>query len=305
LIFGESAGGYSVKQLIANPPSPLPYSAAIMQSQASGVQGGPVSFGKLATLLGCNSTSQLACVRAAPADKIRDIIEKQRLIFGPIEDGKTMAKDVRINIKSGKAAKIPLIIGTNKNEGTPFMHSGLAVPGASIGTIIGGLAGGPELGEGLLLVTKDLYPKDKFPTDYDLGAALLTDSGFQCPTDILVKAFAESGYSVHRYFYTADFPEEVAIPKPGAWHGGEISPIFKTYTSKNSSLDSLSNAMQSIWTGFAKDPNAPIPRWSPYTTQQHDVFEFVTVGQNKVIKAEEIDKRCEVIGDLVAGAHDI
>lgn len=30
-VFGESAGGESVKQLLANPPSPLPFSAAIMQ----------------------------------------------------------------------------------------------------------------------------------------------------------------------------------------------------------------------------------------------------------------------------------
>jgi carboxylesterase 2 len=305
LIFGESAGGYSVKQLIANPPSPLTFSAAIMQSQASGVQGGSVSFNKLATFLGCNSTSQLACVRAAPADKIRDIIEKQRLIFGPIEDGKTMVKDVRPIIKSGKAAKVPMIIGTNKNEGTPFMTTGLAVPGASIASIIGGLAGGTELGEGLILITKELYPKEKYPTDYDFGSALLTDSGFQCPADILVKTFVESGYSVHRYFYSADFQEEAGFPKAGAWHSAEIQPIFKTYITKNASLDSLSNTMQSLWTGFAKDPNAAIPKWTPYTTQQHDVFEFVTAGENKLIKAEDIDARCTTIGDLVAAAHDI
>jgi carboxylesterase type B len=31
-IFGESAGGWSVKQLIALPPKPLPFRAAILQS---------------------------------------------------------------------------------------------------------------------------------------------------------------------------------------------------------------------------------------------------------------------------------
>jgi carboxylesterase 2 len=32
-IFGESAGGESIKQLLANPPSPLTFSSAILQSE--------------------------------------------------------------------------------------------------------------------------------------------------------------------------------------------------------------------------------------------------------------------------------
>jgi carboxylesterase 2 len=297
LIFGESAGGYSVKQLIAQPPSPLPFSAAIMESEASGVKGGPVAFNKLASALGCNATAQLACVRAAPATKIKYIIETQRLTFGPIEDGKTMLQDVRDNIRKGKAAKVPVIIGTNKNEGTPFIAIGMTSDNVTVGQILGSFAGSPELGDAVIQATASLYPKSEFTTDRKLGAALFTDIGFQCPAAVLAQTFADSGYSVRRYFFSAVFPEESPLADAGAYHSAEILPIFKTYNEKNTRIDNLSNIMQGIWTGFAKSPEASIANWPPVTKSEMPVREFGTTS-DQTIKASSIDARCGLIGPM-------
>lgn len=299
LIYGESAGGFSVKQLIANPPSPLPFSAAIMQSQASGVGSGHVAFNKLAGALGCNSTAQLACVRAAPALRIKDIIERQELSFGPIPDGKTMVKDVRDNIKSGKAAKIPIIIGTNKNEGSAFMTTGLSTGNVTVGGVIGSFAGSTALGDAVVSATKAFYPKTEFPTDFEQGAALFTDLGFLCPVAKLTQTLVDSGYSVRRYFYSGDFPEIYPFPNAGAWHSGEITPIFGNYDPKIGRLDHISNVMQSVWTGFAKNPDAQIPNWPLVTKSDMPVREFGTI-RDSTVQASDLDKRCLIIGPMAA-----
>ncbi|KAK1035302.1 hypothetical protein LTR74_018887, partial [Friedmanniomyces endolithicus] len=95
-IFGESAGGYSVKQLLANPPAPMTYRAAIMESEAALFTGnGLTSWEALVADLGCTaSASQIDCVRAAPATQIENIIETNMLDFPPVSDNITSTSDV-------------------------------------------------------------------------------------------------------------------------------------------------------------------------------------------------------------------
>ena len=61
-IFGESAGGESVKQLLANPPSPLPFRGAIMESQQTGlVADGKLNYENVLSHFGCTT---LECIRS-------------------------------------------------------------------------------------------------------------------------------------------------------------------------------------------------------------------------------------------------
>lgn len=46
-LFGESAGGESIKQLLANPPSPLPFAGAILQSENTVLIGMFIRFHSL------------------------------------------------------------------------------------------------------------------------------------------------------------------------------------------------------------------------------------------------------------------
>jgi carboxylesterase 2 len=122
-IFGESAGGYSVKQLLANPPSPLPFAAAIMESQqiaASGV--GLVSYNAVLANFSCETApSPIDCLREVPATQIKAVIESESLGFPPVNGDGTQLNDVRPSISSGKFAKVPIFLGTNANEGRVFV----------------------------------------------------------------------------------------------------------------------------------------------------------------------------------------
>lgn len=125
-IFGESAGGYSVKQILAQPPKvnygSLPFRAAILESQAVAVTG-PSSGNWNLTVshFGCNGTSSpLACLRKVPFQQIRDFISNQSLSFAPVK-GPTFTSDVRPQVITGQFAQVPTLFGTNHDEGRVFV----------------------------------------------------------------------------------------------------------------------------------------------------------------------------------------
>jgi carboxylesterase 2 len=123
VIFGESAGGYAVKQLLANPPSPLPFAGAIMESQQAMMPfNGLSEWNRGIRNLGCsNDTSPLACMRKLPASEIKISIENNLQFFPPVHEDGTSTKDVRESIMSGKFAKVPILMGTNANEMRVFL----------------------------------------------------------------------------------------------------------------------------------------------------------------------------------------
>ena len=126
-IFGESAGGESVKQLLAQPPSPLPFRGAIMQSQNTALIGdGKANYENVLSRFGCAS---LDCIRGISATEIQTYVDTEGLQFPPVEDA-TYNSNILPSIMSGKFAKVPIMMGTNKDEAQIF----LAVAGLQNGT---------------------------------------------------------------------------------------------------------------------------------------------------------------------------
>jgi carboxylesterase 2 len=122
LLFGESAGGESVKQLLANPPSPLPFSSAILQSEQALLPGnGLENFKQVLKNFNCADT---ACLRKVPAVDIKAYIEKESLGFPPVNGDGTSVSDVRDAIRSRTWAKVPAMLGTNLNEASVFLAVG-------------------------------------------------------------------------------------------------------------------------------------------------------------------------------------
>lgn len=119
MIFGESAGGESVKQLLANPPKPLPFSSAILQSQNSVISGnGLVNYGSVLLHFNC---ANIACLRLVPATQIKAYIESESLGFPPVNGDGTSIADVRTSITTRKWANVPAILGSNLNEARVFL----------------------------------------------------------------------------------------------------------------------------------------------------------------------------------------
>lgn len=118
-LFGESAGGESVKQLLANPPSPRPFSAAILESENAVFTGsGLASYTQVLANFGC---TDIACLRKVDATSIKSYIEANSLAFPPVNGDGTSIDDVRPSILSKKFANIPTFFGTNLNEARVFL----------------------------------------------------------------------------------------------------------------------------------------------------------------------------------------
>lgn len=301
-VAGQSAGGFSVKQLIANPPNPLPFRAAIMQSQAAGVRDTVEAWNKLTAGLGCNTTgTQLECVRSKNATEIKALIEKQNLQFGPLADNVTYVADVRPAIKNGTAAKVPIIMGTTADEGSLFMALGLSAPNSTITSVFSGFVpGGPGVANFLLDELKPLYSTKNLTTDSELGSAIFTDLGFTCATSALAKVFAESAYEVNRYLYNGTFPKDEPFRDAGAYHGGEMDQVFGTFKQNLTEKMRLSDVMQGSWTFFTKNPTGNLNSWPKYKVDKEQVKVYGNKNDTTVASSE-IDSRCEKILPFIEG----
>lgn len=118
----------------------------------------------LASQLGCTATPKLQCMTKAKSLDIKKVVSQNNLGFNPIFDGgATVVVDQTMTRTEGRAAKVPLLMGTNFAEGYSFDFS------------IAKLDAGTKL---LLAAIIALYGGGR--NDRDDSAGLLTQLGFNC-----------------------------------------------------------------------------------------------------------------------------
>ena len=270
-IFGESAGAFSVDALLTSFPagSSPPFRGAIAESgqisyrlpvnPATSVE----AWYELSAALGCpgSYSSNLTCVRAAPADKIRSIIDKQILVFNPIPDNVTLVSNPAEQRLSGNIAHIPVLGGTNAQEGRVFTV-GVNDTTAFLSTYFGN-------DTQLIKTIEAAYPlgQDGINTPYDQAAQIFTEFFFQCPQALWANATAKVGIPAWRYYFNASFVNTQAYPDLGVYHSSEIEIVYGTYLPENTTTQeyALSKAMQTAWATFAKNPMGG-PGWNQVST---------------------------------------
>jgi carboxylesterase 2 len=269
-LFGESAGGYSTKQLLAQPPSPLPFHAAIMESaQMDYVINPSISYNHALTNFDCESQpSPIACLRNVSATDLVTYISQNSLPFAPVEDKVTQTYDIRPLIQSKSLANVPILIGTNAAEGR-VISAGLGYDTSAV----------TETAQAFTQAFFAFYNNVTFDQSvlsaysalqnniYLFAATLYTDLPFTCTSGSIANLTASNGYSTWRYIYDAAFPNQDYFPNPGAYHSSEIAQVFGTYTKLTSSSGGptsdqakLSLYMQTTWANFAKNPSTG-PGW--------------------------------------------
>jgi para-nitrobenzyl esterase len=132
-IFGESAGGMSVGSLIASPLAKGLFQRAILES-GTGTGGGVLTADtaratsqRLAEALGVRGSGSafVTSLRAQPADSI--LAASLRIgpsgspQFFPVIDGWVLPHAIDSTIASGRANYVPVIAGTNRDEGDEWM----------------------------------------------------------------------------------------------------------------------------------------------------------------------------------------
>lgn len=124
-IFGQSAGGYAVKQLVMNPPDPLSFRAAIMESSAHLPGNGPAAWKNVSTHFGCNpppdGDTQTTCLRKVKGIDLINYITQYEVHTDPVYgDGTYTASQNLAKLNNKDFADVPLMIGTNHDELTLF-----------------------------------------------------------------------------------------------------------------------------------------------------------------------------------------
>jgi para-nitrobenzyl esterase len=189
----------------------------------------------------------------------------------PNIDGYVIGSSLREAFTAGVYSPRPLLLGTNKDEGTLF-HApiyALAITDeahyrAALGT---------RFGSANVDAIEAKYPPTSFPTPNDALAAVTGDAFFVCPARAAARGAALAGSTVFRYSFEQPLTDPFTQGL-GVFHSSELPFVFGNDTFPLGHIGdatSVAEAMQTYWTTFAKqgDPNdasvAPWPAYDPAT----------------------------------------
>ncbi|RAL12687.1 carboxylesterase [Aspergillus homomorphus CBS 101889] len=233
-LWGQSAGGGSVSLYTYSYPDDPIVAAVAADSGAPGIVSfqdyAHTNFTFLAGLVGCgglnSSSAELSCVRGVPAKTIQNALSTYSgtpsISFKPSVDNVTVFANWTQRALEGKVAKIPMIIGSNANEGAGFVSFTPNGPGAAT-----------------------LFK--------------LTESIIACPVAHEVKNRNLAGLPTYRYQYAGNFTNISPLPWFGAYHSSELPILFGThnqYGGPSTQFEwEVSYAMEALWLSFAEDPS--------------------------------------------------
>jgi para-nitrobenzyl esterase len=318
-LFGESAGGISICGHLASPLSAGLFAKAIIESgpcSSAQTLSTAETFGKqFAARSGLDCTGLTAksvvdCMRAKPTADILDAEtpEEQQALsfaFGPVVDGYFLSQSPGAAIKSGQYNVVPILNGSNHDEGKLFVGLiyDLFVPPITLDSATFDSAVQdvvvrfqPQFAPLAPLVAPILerqYPLANYPApagyDPDIVpahsavAALMTDAAFACPALVSDDGFAAAAAPLYAYEFSdpdppKPFTDDYVAP-PLAGHAGELLYVFQAPLEDGvispaqftAGQLTLSTQMQAYWSNFAHhgDPNgAGLPAWPRYTGSQ-------------------------------------
>ena len=237
-IAGESAGGMSVCDHLVAPESQGLFRAAIIQSAPCQAQVGLADAERIsvdyARDVGCGDPASAAdCLRALPADKLRDPVRYYRLgdeaLSGPVTGTTVLPVDPMTAFARGEAARVPVLIGSNRDEFTLFMAleylRGRELAPAGYPKALAD-AFGPDAA-----AVAARYPLSSYDGSAPLAySAAVTDSMFACVDDRIAQEMGRTG-PVYAYEFTdrqAPTPDPLrTLPFPvGASHSLELRYLF-------------------------------------------------------------------------------
>jgi para-nitrobenzyl esterase len=273
-IFGESAGSWSTNLLAASPLAHGLFHRVIgesggqfepMKSVAKAEQAG-AKFGTLAELRAKSAEDLQAALGAA-------FVGTNGGYAGPVVDGRSLPEDVYTIYAQGKQNDVPLLIGSNADEGTMFTPAT-----ANLETLkgIAHLRFGPEADAFL-----KLYPAQSDSEAWRAQADSMRDQTFGWEMRTWARMQTKTGKSkVYLYFFSR-VPPGPAAARMGAYHSAEIAYVFHNTHRRGRVWEEtdhwLSDIMSSYWVNFAAtgDPNRKgLPLWPVFDPKEDRLMGF-------------------------------
>lgn len=296
-IVGQSAGGTAVCLLIASPLARGLFQRAIAES-AQGLYL-PIShrdrtwFGNPpAERMGQRVGNDIAELRALPAQKLLDRLSSDPAMpksaeFQPIVDGLVLPDDPAAIYESGRALRIPVIAGTDSDDGFAFI---LSQPVRTIAQYQAFLKMrfGHDAGRAL-----ELYPAVSDTEARNAARQIYTDANFLFGTRSMLLAMARDHQPLYWYYFTRFEDQSRKLKAPGAIHGAELRYVFGGLTRSlftNTPFQALlgeptfddtdkmiAQAMNGAWVRFANtgNPNGKgLPHWPRLRAPSPEYLEY-------------------------------
>jgi para-nitrobenzyl esterase len=275
-IFGESAGSFAVSTLMAVP------SAQGLFHRAIGESGGALNSGVLpvrsidlvgpknaawAKEAGANAIAEL---RALRTDEILAAAAKNDVPqFGPVVDGKFLSESILDVYRAGKQAKVPVLAGFNRDEGS-FFFKGMTAEKWTVMAV----QRYADRADTFL----QLYPGSTDAAAARSAADFGGDQFISYSTWNWLEMDRRTGNkNIFRYELDLAAPPSKFHPGSYAFHSDDIEYVFGTLDTRPGAVwrsedYKLSDRMMSYWTNFAKtgDPNGvdgmgeKLPEWPKY-----------------------------------------
>lgn len=280
-IFGESAGGISVNDLMVSPPARGLFEKAISESglglwpvaEAKEAQAAAIAFAARQHIAGEDETA-LAHLRKLPVGVLLADQSKAKADEGPapMVDGKLVPGQPAVLFGEGKIANAAYMAGSNSDEASLMQF--LRLTGQQVLD---------RYGKNLPAVRK-LYAQDGPLTDKALAHRIFDDSVFAAGAHALAIFAAKAGEPAYVYHF-AYVAEAERGKTEGVGHGGEVPFVFGLHGLKRFPLFAARLArkmtdkdraviamVQNYWTNFAKtgNPNgANLPQWPAVTAEEN------------------------------------
>jgi para-nitrobenzyl esterase len=279
--FGVSAGSASISLLLAAPAAKGLFQRAILHSPGA---GRPLASLQDAEQAGLKLGPDLDALRALPANEVlartsllnpavRGLTTPR--VLRPIRDGWLLPEDERPAFQAGRMHAMPLIVGSNTDEGTLLTRSWpvdtLAAYRQQVESNFGTAAAQAQA----------LYAAGSDAQARPAVAAMFADTQFNYGTRLIAQSMAKLEPRTFKYLFERRRPQQ----QDGPHHGEEVQHAFGTLAlaaaGEKPDFDAvdeaLSATMRKAWVAFAAsgDPNtAGVPRWDAYRTADDNHLSF-------------------------------
>ena len=295
--FGVSAGSASIALLLVSPLGKGLFQQAILHSPGA---ARPLASLEAAEKAALALGSDIEALRGLSADelltkmpllspKVRGLTTPR--VLRPIRDGWLLPEDERPVLKSGRQHAVPLIVGSNADEGSLLTK---AWPVDNLEqyrnmTLVNFGEAAAEAGH--------VYPAKADDQAHPRVAEMFADTQFNYGTRLLAESMTRKGVPTWRYLFLRRRPDQ----RDGPHHGEEVGHVFGTYRELSpgqpASFDGvdekISATMMKVWVTFASNgnPNFPgLPSWSPYDAAAENYMTFGdTIEEGRGWRKEELN----------------